>query len=112
MTQRATPLSSQFEWSWQLLQFLRHLPNFARLYWRLVRDPRVSFWPKAMLVLAIGYVIMPFDIIPDLAPLLGQIDDLVLLIAACRLFIQWCPPAVVREHVRAIGSDPTGWAPR
>jgi uncharacterized membrane protein YkvA (DUF1232 family) len=84
------------------LRFLRHLPNFARLYWRLMTDARVSVWPKALLVLSVVYLLSPIDFIPDVIPFFGEVDDLVVLIVACRLFIYLCPPELVREHVRRI----------
>ena len=80
-----------------------HLPRLARLYWRLFRDPRVSLWPKLMLVGAVVYVVLPFDLIPDTIPFIGEIDDIVILIAAAHWFLGWCPRDVVREHVRDIG---------
>ena len=85
------------------LDFLIHLPNLVRLYWRLLRDPRVSIWPKALLAGALVYVALPFDLIPDTLPLLGEVDDVVIFVAAAHWFFQWCPPDVVREHVAAIG---------
>ena len=84
------------------LGFLLNLPNLLRLYWRLFRDARVAPWPKALLVGALAYVILPFDVIPDMLPVIGEVDDLVIVIVAARWFIQWCPPEVVREHVQAI----------
>ena len=84
------------------LEVLLHLPSFIRLYWRLLRDARVSIWPKMLLAAALGYVVLPFDIIPDAIPVLGEVDDLVIVIAAARWFIRWCPPEVVREHAQAI----------
>lgn len=84
------------------LRFLSNLPNFVRLYWRLFRDIRVSVWPKALLLLGFLYVLSPIDLIPDVIPFVGEVDDLVLLIVACRVFIYLCPPEVVREHVRRI----------
>ena len=86
------------------LRFLRALPQFVLLYWRLVRDGRVSVWPKALLLLSFLYVLSPLDFIPDVIPFVGEVDDLVVLIVACRLFIYLCPPEVVREHVRRIDS--------
>ena len=84
------------------LRFLRNLPNFARLYWRLLCDRRVSVWPKALLVLGGLYVLSPVDFIPDVIPFVGEVDDLLIVILACRLFIYLCPREVVREHVRRI----------
>jgi uncharacterized membrane protein YkvA (DUF1232 family) len=84
------------------LRFLRHLPHFVRLYWRLMTDGRVSVWPKALLLLSVFYLLSPLDFIPDVIPFVGEVDDLFVLIIACRLFIYLCPPELVREHVRRI----------
>ncbi|MFN8544633.1 MAG: DUF1232 domain-containing protein [Candidatus Binatia bacterium] len=87
---------------WQLLRFLLNLPRWLRLYARLLRDRRVSLWVKAMLVGAVAYVVVPFDLLPDTIPLLGEVDDVVVLAAAAHWFLQWCPPDVVAEHVHAL----------
>ena len=84
------------------MRFIRHLPRLVRMYWHLLCDRRVSVWPKALLVLSFIYVLSPIDLIPDFLPVLGEIDDLVVLIAVCRLFIYLCPLEVVREHVYKI----------
>ena len=87
------------------LNLLRHLPHFARLYWRLCRDPRVPVWPKLLLVVGILYVLSPVDAIADFLPVIGQLDDLVVLVIVARLFMYLCPPAVVREHVARIDDE-------
>ena len=86
------------------LQFVRHLPGFFRLYWRLLLDARVSIWPKALLVLSLVYLISPVDFIPDFIPVIGELDDLVVLLGAAKLFIYLCPREVVQEHVRRIAA--------
>ena len=86
----------------RFLQILAHLPNFARLYWRLFRDRRVSLLPKALLVLTLVYVLSPFDVIPDVVPVIGEMDDVVVALGALWLFVRLCPPAVVRETVADI----------
>ena len=68
----------------RVVDVLFHLPNLIRLYWRLFRDPRVSLWPKALLVGALAYVVLPFDLIPDFIPFVGEIDDFVIVIVAAR----------------------------
>ena len=92
-----SPQPSQIDWA-----VLRQLPNFVRLYWRLFRDQRVSRFPKALLILTAAYIVMPFDFLPDYIPVLGQIDDLVLFLGACKAFMYLCPPEIVQEHVRRI----------
>jgi len=88
----------------RFLQVLRHLPNFARLYWRLFRDRRVSILPKALLVLTLVYVISPFDVIPDFIPVIGEMDDVAVVLSVLWLFIRLCPPEVVREIVHDVAT--------
>lgn len=102
MSLRAGPPWPPAELVLRGVRFLRHLPHFVRLYWRLLWDRRVSLWPKALLLLSALYVLSPVDIIPDVLPFIGEVDDLVVVIVVCRLFIYLCPPEVVQEHVRRI----------
>lgn len=89
--------------TWQLIRLTRHLPNFAKLYWRLFKDPRVPLRAKAVLIAAALYVLSPFDFVPEiLMPLLGVVDDLGVMLLAARWFISLCPPDVVQERVREI----------
>ena len=84
-------------------RFLIHLPNFIRLYWRLLRDKRVPLFPKALLVAAIAYAISPVDLLSDFSlPIIGVLDDIALLTLAVRYFIPLCPRNVVEEHVKLI----------
>jgi uncharacterized membrane protein YkvA (DUF1232 family) len=62
-------------------QVLRDLPNFAKLLGRLATDPRVSKLDKAIVLGAVGYMLMPVDLLPDI-PVIGQVDDVYLLALA------------------------------
>jgi uncharacterized membrane protein YkvA (DUF1232 family) len=104
MTLRVGPSWPPLQLGLRALRFLRYLPQFVRLYWRLLWDSRVSLWPKALLVLSLLYVVSPVDLIPDVIPFFGELDDLVVLIAACRLFMYLCPQEVVHEHVQRIST--------
>src|SRR5262249_43818919 len=86
----------------RFFQVLLHLPNFARLYWRLFCDRRVSILPKALLVLTLVYVLSPLDLIPDFIPVIGEMDDVVVVLSGLCLFIRLCPPETVRETVQDI----------
>ena len=57
------------------------MPDCAVLFKRLLRDPRVPRRAKATLLLVLPYLAMPFDLIPDFIPVLGQLDD-ALVVAA------------------------------
>ena len=74
------------------------LPTYARMVWGLVRDPRTPIGLKGMLLAALAYVVMPVDLIPDMIPILGQADDLTVLLLVLDLFIQNAPPEVRAEH--------------
>jgi uncharacterized membrane protein YkvA (DUF1232 family) len=74
------------------------LPTYARLVWGLVRDPRTPVGLKAMLGAALAYVVFPIDLIPDAIPIIGQADDLTVLLLVLDLFIQNAPPEVRAEH--------------
>lgn len=74
------------------------LPTYARIVWGIVRDPRTPIGLKGMLVAALAYVVFPVDIIPDAIPILGQADDLTVLLLVLDLFIRNAPPEVRAEH--------------
>lgn len=74
------------------------LPTYARVVWGLVRDPRTPVGLKAMLAAALAYVVFPIDLIPDAIPIIGQADDLTVLLLVLDLFIQNAPPEVRAEH--------------
>lgn len=87
------------------LPFLAALPRYIRLYVRLMRDFRVPLWPKLIVVGALCYLISPIDLIPDLlVPILGQLDDVLVLWLAFTALVRLSPPEVVAEHVAQVGS--------
>jgi uncharacterized membrane protein YkvA (DUF1232 family) len=93
---------------WEIIGFVRHVPNFVRLFVRLLREKRVPVPAKVLFAAAVVYCVSPMDFLPDLVPLLGQVDDLALFVMACRAFIRLAPAEVVREHVRELDMpDPT-----
>ena len=81
---------------------LRAIIEQILLTWRLIRDPRVSVWHKAIPVLAVAYVLSPLDLIPDFIIGLGQLDDLGIILGAMRLFESVTPEYIVQEHRKEI----------
>ena len=62
------------------------------------RDPRVA-WPAKLLVAAIvAYVLSPIDLIPDFIPVLGYVDDLLIVPLGISLALKLIPKAIVDEH--------------
>lgn len=90
------------------LSWLQSLAQNARLVWRLLRDPRLSPWVKLALPgLLLLYLLMPLDFVPDLFPVLGQMDDLLAVLLAGWLFLNLSPRWLVEEHQEAIrGAGP------
>jgi len=80
----------------------RKMPTYARLVWGLARDPRVPVQQKAVLAGIAAYLAFPIDLIPDFIPVLGELDDLAVLILGLDWFIRNAPPDVVDEHMARI----------
>ncbi|PZR62983.1 MAG: hypothetical protein DLM71_06095 [Chloroflexi bacterium] len=83
----------------RLARLVLKLPVYARLVWGLMRDPRTPIGLKALLAAALAYVVMPIDLIPDAIPIIGEADDLTILLLVLDLFIQNAPADVRREHM-------------
>jgi uncharacterized membrane protein YkvA (DUF1232 family) len=81
---------------------LRTLFTQARLAIRLVREPRVPLLVKTLPLAAAAYVISPLDFVPDVIPVLGQLDDLTILLIAVEGFLRLCPGGAVQFHRAAL----------
>src|SRR5262245_3490690 len=75
-----------------------------RLSWRLIREPRVPMYVKALPIAAVAYLVSPLDFIPDVLPFIGEVDDILLLILAMQLFQRMAPTSVLEHHRAAIAS--------
>ena len=74
------------------------LPNLAKLLFRLSRDKRVPAKRRLAMPVAGAYVVLPVDIVPDAIPVLGTIDDLLVLSFAIDCLFRVSPPEVIEEH--------------
>ena len=83
----------------------RRLSEWARAIKRDVhalylagRDPRVPWYAKALAALVAGYALSPIDLIPDFIPVVGYLDDAILVPLGIVLVIRLIPPEVMAEH--------------
>jgi uncharacterized membrane protein YkvA (DUF1232 family) len=67
-----------------------------------MREPRVPLLTKALPVLAALYVISPIDFVPDVLPVLGQLDDFGVVLMALGTFLKLCPAGAVDFHGMAM----------
>lgn len=68
------------------------------VYQRVLRDDRTPPMAKVFLWLAIGYLAMPFDLIPDFIPIIGHLDDAVIVPALVLAALRFVPHEIVSEH--------------
>lgn len=70
----------------------------AHAVWLAARDPRTPVPARLFGAAIAAYALSPIDLIPDFVPLLGLLDDLVLLPLGVWLFVRMVPPALFAEH--------------
>jgi len=99
------------------------IPDCLVLVGRLARDSRISRPRRAVLFLVLGYLALPIDLVPDFLPVVGQLDDAVILGLALRVVVRGGGGEIVREAwpgpqasltlvLRAAGLETNGAAPR
>lgn len=77
-----------------LAEYLAVLPDLFHLALRMLFDPVMPLQKKALMLAALTYVVSPIDVIPDVIPVLGQMDDLVVLTKALKLLLDDSDPAL------------------
>jgi len=80
-------------------------PMYARLVWALVQDGRVPVTRKALLAGALGYLLLGRDLIPDEIPIVGGIDDLIVVVVAVEVFLDGVEDRILAEKLDQLGID-------
>ena len=80
-------------------------PMYARLIFALLTDERTPVGRKALLAGAAGYLLVGRDLVPDQVPLLGGLDDVVVVVLAVDLFFDGVPDEVLTEKLGELGID-------
>ena len=91
-----------------LLAFLpvaSRVPDYARLIAALVLDERMPNDRKVLLGAAAGYLVLGRDLVPDSVPLVGGLDDLVVVVLAVDLFLDGVPPELLQEKLDDLAID-------
>ena len=87
----------------RMKNLLMFIPNMILLCARLMTDSRVPTTERALVAGAVIYAIIPLDLIPDVIPFVGQIDDAYLIAATLLRLVDRTDARVVREHWKGGG---------
>ena len=93
-------------------EWARTIRRDAHALYLAARDPRVPWYAKALAVAVAAYAASPIDLIPDFIPVIGYVDDLILVPLGIALVIKLIPAEIMAEH-RALASAaqdrPVSW---
>lgn len=92
------PLMRRIPGNLSTRDFFLALPHIGKLCWRVVRDDRVPMWIRAGLGAVAAYLVLPVDVVPDWVPVLGQMDDVLLVTVGVRTLLQRVPDEILDEH--------------
>lgn len=79
--------------------FFQELWEQVRLVFSLLKDRDVPIYLKAVPFLGFAYLLLPPDIVPDFIPVLGQLDDLTIMLIGAKMFIELAPQEIVASHI-------------
>jgi len=89
----------------QLKQKTKHLKRETTALYFAYRDPRTPWHARAFSALVVAYMLSPIDLIPDFIPILGYLDDLVLVPLGISLALKMIPRDVMAD-ARKIADSP------
>jgi uncharacterized membrane protein YkvA (DUF1232 family) len=81
----------------KLKSLTKQLKQEFAVYRLVLKHPKTPWLAKVFLGLAIGYLLLPFDLIPDFIPVLGQLDDVVIIPILVYLALLFIPKAVIQS---------------
>lgn len=82
----------------QARQWARVVKRDVHAIYLAARDPRVPWYAKALAFCVAGYAISPLDLIPDFVPVLGYLDDVIVVPLGILAVVKLIPPEVMAEH--------------
>jgi len=82
----------------RLAAWARSIKRDVHAVYLASRDPRTPWYAKALAIGVVAYALSPIDLIPDFIPVMGQLDELVILPLGIWLVVRLIPPYVMNEH--------------
>ena len=86
----------------RFIKGLKGLRTRIKVYKLVMKDTRTPKAAKVLLALAVGYTLMPFDLIPDFLPIIGHVDDVIIVPLLFYLAIRMIPKEVIEECERMV----------
>jgi uncharacterized membrane protein YkvA (DUF1232 family) len=88
----------------RLRDWAREVKRDVHALYLAARDPRVPWYAKAVALAVAAYALSPIDLIPDFIPVLGYLDDVIIVPLGILLVVQLIPADILAEH-RAVASE-------
>lgn len=89
----------------RLKRLARNFKYELTVYKQVIKDKRTPLLGKFFLALAIGYALLPFDLIPDFIPVLGHLDDAIIVPLLVILSLKLIPREIIQEYKKQVWSD-------
>ncbi len=83
----------------------RSFKKELKVYQLVLRDPQTPRAARVLLGLAVGYMLLPFDLVPDFIPVLGQLDDVLIVPGLIWLALKFIPTDVLERCHRQAASE-------
>lgn len=90
----------------KLKSFSKKIKKELTLYRLVLKDKRTPLTAKLLLGAAIGYILLPFDFIPDFIPVIGQLDDLIIVPLLVYLALKIIPGEIICEYKVLLNQPP------
>ncbi|MDD5473041.1 MAG: YkvA family protein [Candidatus Methanoperedens sp.] len=91
---------------------MRQLKTDTYALYLSYKDPRVPWYAKVIIAATVGYALSPIDLIPDFIPVLGLLDDLIIVPIGISLALKMMPKEVLDEYREKAQSELNGSKPK
>jgi len=85
----------------KLKAFAKKLKQNLFVLYLSYKDPRIPWYAKLLAMLIVAYALSPIDLIPDFIPVLGYLDDLIIVPLGITLALKLIPPNVIEDNIEA-----------